>query len=512
MCSVQAEYQTSLAESERGHQLYSTELKALQDTNSLLQLKQDEASAENEAILSKQSELYKELSALQQTKSEMMDLCRQYENAYNEEMQRHQADREQIKKMRMQSFNASASATSETNSLRKQLSAEKRTTARLGAENKSLKAQLSYLEQKLRDMEKDVSPPKLPQRRPHRTFIAPPHPSSSALSSSIAQPNTEEFYSQLQHEFDSFTATQIPIDISDSPSHTTTFKEEVSEVTFSGSDFPGPQHHSTTVKPPAQQMLVAGGVCVPQMSQTAKDRQQGIRHGPGDDKNRITELKHRNSRVLPHLKSSYAVEMQEKVEDPCILNERASQLRRKRAAGNDSCRLTLSRGQVAKDGEFEESRKRTITSRKATGDLGFSGSPVAIRRRISEPLTPQQNASSVPPTEVDPKWEDPRRATMASGFPLREYLNNDDANPAESEGRPSTMFELNFSPPHTKAVPPERLTQRLSKQEKPAKPATTTPSQARATRATASGRKTAGAGKNLQQRATSKRTALKTKN
>lgn len=163
-----------------------------------------------------------------------------------------------------------------------------------------------------------------------------------------------------------------------------------------------------------------------------------------------------------------------------------------------------------RDGEFEESRKRTITSRKATGDLSLSGSPVPTRRRISEPLTPQQNPLSFPPTEVDPNCEDSRRATMAAGFPLREYLNDDETKPAS---RPGTVFELNFSPPHTKvAAPPKRLAQRLSKQEKPAKPATTILSQANVTRATSvSGRKTAGVGKGVQQ-ATSKRAALKTKN
>ena len=336
------------------------------------------------------------------------------------------------------------------------------------------------------------------QRRFRSTFVASPHPSSAGLTSSTTQPNTEEFYSQLQHEFDTFTGTQIPTDISDSPSHAT-FREE---ETFVGSDFPGPLHHSTTVKP--RQTLNGG--------QTAKDRQQGTRRGSGDDnENRITVLMDRNSRVLPHLKSSYAVEMQERPpEYPSILNEREGRPRRKRAVGNDPSRLTFTRGQVMKGGEFEESRKRTITSRKATGDLSLSGSPLPTRRRISEPLTPQQNPSSLPPTEVDPKFEDSRRATMAAGFPLREYLNDDEIKP---EGRPSTAFELNFSPPRTKAAaPPKKLAQRLSKQEKPAKPATTIPSQTHVTRATtAGGRKTTGVGKGVQQ-TTSKRAALKTKN
>ena len=470
VCSEQAKYQGALAEMERSHQLYCTEMNALQESNTHLQQQQAEASAENAAILQKQSELYKELSTLQETKSEMMDLCRQYESAYNEERGRRQADREQIRKMRTQSFSESENAATEVNSLRRQLSGEKRATTRLGAENRSLKAQVSFLEQKLKDLEKEhlppPSPPKPSRRGLRSTFIAPPR---RLPTHADPRPSTEEFYSQLQHEFDSSTSTQIPTDISDNPSHT--LRGETSELTFRSSIFTG--------------------------------------IGLQDDENRITELKDRNRRVLPHLKSSYAVELQEKPDNPCILNERTSRPQKRRLVGSESVRLSSTSrlgGHVAEDVLVgEETRKRTTTSRKVAGDLSFSGSPVPTRRRVSEPLTPQ-TPLPVHHMEASSKWQDPRRATMATGYPLREYLDREENQP-ELENKPAAMFELNFSPPRARAVPPERLKERLSKQEKPTKPPAIS-SRTGATRGTS--KRTVGVGKFPQQ--TSRRSALKTKN
>lgn len=483
---VQTKYQNTLAEMEKGHQFYCTELTALREANSHLQQQQVEANAENTAILHKQTELYKELSALQETKNEIMDLCRQYEDAYNKERERRQADQEQIRKMRTQSFSESESAATEVNSLRKQLSGEKRSTTRLSAENRSLKAQLSFLEQKLKDLEQErylSSSPRPSQKGLSSTYIAPPKPSSNIQSTYMydSQTNTEDFYSQLQHEFDSSTNTQIPTDVPD-----TTFKVDTYESSVLNSRF-----HSTAITEVPPSLPYATRSSVSRMSQLS-------------DKDRISELKDRNSRVLPHLKSSYAVEFQEKPESPHILNERINRPRRKRPVGNDSVRLTstsIAGGHVAEDFLVGgDTRKRTTTTRKVTGDLSFTGSPVPTRRRISEPETPSDGHS-----DAGSKWQDPRRATMAGGYPLRDREDE-----PEIENKPATMFELNFSPPSIKPASsdmPERLKQRLTKKERPARPAAVPPQTSTARDGT---KKTTTAGKRSQP--TTKRYVLKSKN
>ena len=432
---------------ERGHELYCTELNTLREANSALQQQQAEATTENTSILQRQSELYRELCTLQETKSEVMDLCRQYESAYNEERERRQADREQIRKMRAQSFSESESAATEANSLRKQLSGERRTTTRLGAENRSLKAQVSFLEQKLRDMERERGLSSPLNRRFTFSVPPPPHNSSSTQTYIVKhQPNTAEFDSHLQQEFDtSTTSTLIPMD------------GGAVEMTFNGSIFPGPQHQSTSIKPPPELVYESATPQSSRLSQAVKMT----------DEDRISELKDRNRRVLPHLKSSYAVELQEEAKDPCVLNESVARPQRKRPIGNTSVRLTA--GSAVEDCLVQvESRKRTTTSRKAAGDISWSGSPATSRRRLSDPSTPQQPLPWL--AEDTSMQQDPRRATMATSYSLREYLKYEEDENCP-KGRPATMFEMNFSPPRSTArAPPERLKQRLSKREKPNKP------------------------------------------
>ena len=495
---------------ERGRQVYASELHALQETNSHLQRQQIEASVESTAILQKQSELYKELCTLQETKSEVMDLCRQYENAYNEERERRQADREQIKKMRVQSFSESESAVAEANSIRKQLSVEKRTTTRFSAENKSLKAQVSFLEQKLRDSQKErlPSPPKpsWKSERLHTTYTTRPQSSASATSlASYANPRStsEEFYSQLQHEFDASTSTQIPIDAEDTLSHTLLEEENIEPLTFKDSFLePGSQLHgtretqlsSTRSRPSTARMSLAAG------SSSVSAKQSELSH----DRYRISELKSRNRRMQPHLKSSYAVELQVQPESPSISNDsiRAG----KKLSSQATSRLTSGRVDKPTMDDMltqEECRKRTTTSRKTVGDLSFSGSPMPTRRRISARLTPQ-TSSPVARTQAS------RRATMAAARHLRPYLDREEENLSEHEGKPGAMFELNFSPPRAKVGPlPERLKQRLSKKEKPANPApSTNPAPPISSRR-------GGANKTVvhsQQTTSGKRSALKAKN
>ena len=496
-----------LAEMERSQQLYSSDLTALKEVNTLLQQQQSEASTENALILQKQSELYEELSQLQQTKSEAMELCRQYENMYNEERKRHQVDREQIRKMRMQGISDSKSTTMEVDSLRKQLSGEKRTMTRLGAENRSLKAQVSFLEQKLRDIEKEQQHqiPSLTKatikRVSQSTFISQPR--SSTLDSRYPppsyQPHTEEFYSKLQQEFNSSSSTQLPVNLYESQSHNHVVDEDASIMTVSG-----PQHQSTAVK-----SLTRNHTVLETQQRTAvkqHDYDDAMLHSEisysyrsmlaperreRDDTGRISELKSRNNHVLPHLKSSYAVELQEKTEDPGILPGQTRRPQRKRPVGNTTT-IKLTNESVL----IDNGRKRSTTSRRTAGELSFSGSPAPSRRRISEPTPPKASSTL---------RENKDNSHQRRGSPRDTNEENDEPE----QYPPGTMFEMNFSPPtHSSKVsaPPERLARRLKKQEKPVSTTSesTNTSDVRGSKKSVSTRAT--------HKTTRKRTVLKTKN
>ena len=468
VCGVswQAKYQSALAEMEKGHQLYSRELQTMQDMNRQLQQQLHEASEEGSCLLQKQTKLYEDLCTLRETKNEMMDLCRQYEKAYNEESERRQALREQMKKMAEQSSSESDLAATEASSLRKQLSKEKHATTRLGAENKSLMAQVSFLEQKLRDLERQRSPPPPPPSPRSSHNLRPanpslprplPRPSSPATVFSHYAPHTteEEFYSRVHDEFDSSRSIQIPIRAED----TLAFEED---ETLTGCES-SLKWTSTAIKPRQSQVSLNTS----RVSTRLREKEEG---GWPTNRARISELKSRNRRVLPHLQSSYAVELQEQPESPSISHDRVRVGRERRTRPETRGPSKLASG-VA-DISFatappdilveDDSRKRSAATRKATGDLSSSGSPLPTRRRISAPMTPQ-TPSSLSRTEAGFQWQDPRRATMAAGCNLRERLDQPESQEGD-ENKPGTMFELTFSPPRAKTGLPERLRQRQEKQ------------------------------------------------
>ena len=522
----QTQYQHKLAELQRGQQLYHDELSTLKEANSTLQRQQAEATSENTLVLQKQSELYHELSDLQTTKREAMELCRQYEAMYEEERERRQTDREMLRKMRAEGASETRSTAMKADSLLKQLSLEKRNIVRLGAENKSLKAQLSFLEQKLRDMERErraSSPPSRSSRRPpqdiltstrHHMGTTLPPPSGPGSISEYPQ-HTEEFYHSrlLQHEFDtSAGTTQIPVDLSLAQQSLDGGDISMTTSISGRSVFPNPQQQSTVVKPYTQQYSshhVDTTTVKHSMSQST-----GI-HRPVEEREdggtRISELKGRNRKLLPHLKSSYAVELQEKRGDPRILPEKRRP-QRKRAVGDSTATVWPTDEPVDQTILSEESRKRSTTYRKVAGDLGSSGSPAPSRRRIGEPTTtPEASSLSLRGKIDDSTMPDPRRATMGAGHSLRGCVGDAENCREERESGvypPATMFEMTFSPParsKTAAPPPERLQQQLKKQEKQKleKPVANTST-------TGGGSKKSG--RRASYKPTGRRTALKTKN
>ena len=439
----------------------------------------------NTAIIQKQNSLYEELQTLQDTKTEAMDLCRQYEMAYKEEREQRMADREQMKKTRIQELAKCEQAVQEVNSLRRQLSSERHTTTHLGAENKSLKAQVAFLEQKLKDMEAKLkelggggrglfpSPPKLSDRSQKSALqLRPLSPLLSVSSYADSQTSQQdEFHSKLHHEFDTTEEMHILID-------------PISCIGVADDSHPPLQDSLTTssvqqhtaVKPDVllQTSAHSGGPSL-RASVVGREREteKGASSGWLSDRVRISELKSRNRRMPPHLKSSYAVELQEQPESPSISNDsiQFGKRVRPRRCEQPSALAASSRSTAAaaaiEDSEEEESRKRSAHARSAAGDLSSSNSPVLVRRKVANP-----SSQTFFTATDDTKWQNPRRATMASGYNLRDFLNNrappqphQDENKANRSG---ATFELSFSPPRRKtAALPDRLVQRLNKLERP---------------------------------------------
>ena len=480
---MQADYQTAVAEKDQMTELYSSELATLKETNVTLQLQQSEASSETAALAQKQSDLHQELVALRETKAEVMELCHRYEEMYNEERERRQADREQIRMMRAEGLTDSKTVAMVADSLRKKLSDEKRSVAKVGAENRSLKAQVAFLERKLRDRERAFSSssatqPGRPSLAQHGDHLLPEsHSSTYCFKGEFENSHSVTGDILVSHYF-STADTTLDDTLSTVPQDQSTAGRPTQHPQRQGTLSTVPQDQSTAGRP------------------TQNPQRQGRLAEQGDDLGRISELRSRNRKVLPHLKSSYAVELQEKKEDRYVLQEGPRGPRGNKSGNTTSLRLTSH--SIATD----DTRKRTSGYRKLAGDLSFSGSPVSSRRRISDPATP---LSLLRAADDDTVLESTRRTTLDPRT-LSILAQRDENCHEVDESSQACLFEMNFSPPsRPRARLPEKLRQRL---EKPVKPVSAT------TAVTTTGRKQPSAARKSTQPPprSSKRSALKTKN
>ena len=437
MINTQARYEQVAMELQETHQQFQLDLETLKARNRELQRSQEKSYTnlckENHAMLKKQTKLYEEMEELKEMQRETTAVCQQYEEALNE--------------------------------TKKLLAKERRHSAKLVSENKSLEAQLGFASQKLRDLEKTknsrASPPRSLSRQSSR--FGRSH-ETSTVSSYEPRTNEEEFYSHLQDEFDS-TAGSIPFEFEDPPSDDC--------LTFNSfSTIAKTNPRRATLHVPAfsscRSQLGTSSLAVIQ-----EDREE---ESAEDSKVRVSELQRRNAKALPHLKSSYPIEMQVQPESPSLSDDHV-----KNATVQGRGPLTrrpavsqMTRKQSPPCAEVYESRKRTISSRKRAEEFlqppfdPLTTSPLPTRRRISSSPIQEDILSSHPET---------RRFTMApTGVKLREYLDHKPSCVPDPR-RESTTFDITFSPPRARGSLPKRLQQQQeNKANKTAKPSTSKPS------------------------------------
>ena len=422
MNNTQARYEQVAMELQETHQRFQLDIETLKAKNRELQLRQEKSYTnlckENHTMLKKQTKLYEEMEELREMQKEATAVCQQYEEALNE--------------------------------TKKLLVKEQRHSAKLVSENKSLETQLGFASQKLRDLEKTknsrASPPCSLSRQSSR-FGRSHVPST--ISSYEPRTNEEEFYSHLQDEFDSTTGS-IPFEFEDPPSDDgLTFKSS-STITKTN-----PRRATLHVSAFSSTRSQLGA------SSLAMIREDKEEESAEDNKGRVSELQRRNAKALPHLKSSYPIEMQVQPESPslsddCVKNATVQGRGPLTSTTRRPAALQMTSKQSSPCAEMHPGRKRTISSRKrAEGFLQppfdpLMTSPLPMRRRIS---------SSPIQEDILPRHTETRRFTMApTGVKLREYLDHKPTSEPDPR-RQSTTFDITFSPPRAKVSLPKRLQQ-----------------------------------------------------
>lgn len=379
------------------------------------------------------TKLYEEMDHLRAREQETTALCREYKMVAEREQGRALSTTEEVKKLqgKLESYEVEKVKEvelleQELEQIKYQLLKEQRQAA---SEKSSLTAQLNYASEKIRLLEKSSqvsSPPRpRPGSRSSRQKLAP-NPKMDTSASTISNfsaivhdtHSDIELESQIQHEFDHLTSegtrSVIP---TESPS-----TEEDDELTFSGAT----SKKRATL---ASQTYRGRSGTSSRLSTLVEDRQE-------DDEARISELQRRNSKALPHLKSSYAVELQTHRDSPSICNERIKNGSRRFQKTNkppqtvSSLHLPakkpvafeiglqpdplLSSTMVTK--ERKRSRERDDVAQNDDNTMR-SPAPKSLRRG-SAPPTPQT------PVDILSSIRETRRSTMAAGgLKLREYLN-----------------------------------------------------------------------------------------
>ena len=435
---------------------------------------------ENNTFLRDQANLYKQLNELLKEKEDALSLSREYVDVVKEERAKCVALEEQIEEL--EAIVESNTATSNQNleedflnlqqefdQARKDLAKQKQRNICLTTERKSIEAQLAFASQKLKDLEKA------------KTLVNSPPPSSRRFSRSVkvqkaipvlesttsAQSSSEEdFYSIVDSEFDQMeNRSDIPVDYPSSEDDENYLEDSLQQP----------------AKPTKRATLGSVQCLMSKSSLLHKSRsnlftvyEDGDQPQAGDAKIRVGELQRRNKMTLPHLKSSYPIEMQVKPDSPSVSNEmvkNGSQRRNKRQSslfGQNTGTVDIAKPtafMVSLDNSNSntaaplKSRKRARERSGATFDV-LTASPNATRRRTSAPPTPQSAMKRPTKRLGKPTTTELRRSTLSS-FKLREFLDETMAT-ASALGstdnvQNGTAFDVAFSPPKAKAPVPKRF-------------------------------------------------------
>lgn len=394
------------------------------------------------------TKLYEEMDHLRVREQETTALCREYKMVAEREQGQALSTAEEVKKLQSKLESYESEKAREIEQLKHELEQVKyqllKEQRQATAEKTSLTTQLNYASEKLRLLEKNAQVSSPPHSRP-TSRSSRQKPASipkvdisastiSGFSTNVHDTSSDiELESQIQHEFDHLTSEGTQSVIPTERSST----EGDDELTFSSVT----SKKRATLASQVYNRSRSGASS--RLSTLVEDREE-------NSEGRISELQRRNSKALPHLKSSYAVELQTQRDSPSISNERIKNgSRRVRKINKPPQTMSSSQLPAKKPVAFEISlqpdpllsstmvTKERKRSREKSDDVSQnddstmrSPAPKSLRRG-SAPPTPQT------PVDILASIRETRRSTMAArGLKLREYLDNPvDVHSGDSAGQ-----------------------------------------------------------------------------
>ena len=373
------------------------------------------------------------------------------------------AFREHLRRLQEQNSDINGQILAEKQQLQEELSKtakllmkEQQNRSKLTGENKSLEVQLSFASQKLRDFERAKSNQSSPSHfhRQSSRFGYSHAPSNCSYNPRV----NEEFQIQLQREFDDSALTStLPFELQEPLSEEEDSYLEDHLTSLSYPNFNASIKRATLAVPPSQSLASTSQSAMSHNSLAIMYQDPEEMSSKVDDKARIGELQRRNAKALPHLKSSYPIELQVQPESPSVSDESVKNGSKTNQPSQLTAKsTTFTAFEVPLDPlESWKSRKRTTSSRKKDGDFippvdVLTRSPIPSRRRISAPPTPEISLG-----RLQNRTAESRRFTIAPTSKLRELQDHEEQtcpDPLNLQ-RQSTAFKIDFSPPKAKGLP-----------------------------------------------------------